>query len=73
MTADPEAGLTGPQRRLLARLREAGKPLVFNYRAATMIDALQAAGLVDAGWDADLDAQKSRLRWRITVTLRPPA
>ncbi len=70
---DPEAGLTGPQRRLLARLREAGKPLVFNYRAASMIDALQAAGLVDADWDADLDAQKSRLRWRITVTLRPPA
>lgn len=60
--------LTEPQARLLDRVREEGK-LVLNNRARRPLEKLEALGLVDVDWDADLDATKGRLRWRITVTL----
>lgn len=65
-------GLTPAAERLLARVRADG-PRRFNYRAASQIKQLEAAGLVTVEWDADLDESKGRLRWRILVTAVPPA
>lgn len=61
-----EHKLTQPQRRLLTRVRETGQ-LIMNGRARSMIEALEAAGLVDAVWDLDITSTGST-RWRITVT-----
>jgi hypothetical protein len=58
--------LTPGQARLLARVKDG--PRRFNYRAAPQIKALETLGLATADWDADLDATKGRLRWRILVT-----
>jgi len=59
--------LTPAQQRMLDRVRAEG-PRTYNYRAASQITALEAAGLITADWDAVLDETKGRLRWRITVT-----
>jgi hypothetical protein len=60
--------LTEPQARMLAAV-QAG-PRIYNDRARSRIERLEKLGLVDVDWDADLDSQKSRLRWRITVTAK---
>lgn len=60
-------GLTASQGRILAAVRKDG-PRVYTGRATKPIERLEALGLVTVDWDADLDATKGRLRWRITVT-----
>jgi hypothetical protein len=69
MPAPRSAALTEPQFRLLQRVQD--QPRIFNGRATRVIEALETAGLVTAGWDADMDHTKGRLRWRITVTAVP--
>lgn len=61
-------GLTPAQARMMIALE--GGPRVYNGRERPVIEALERRGLVDVDWDADLDSQKGRLRWRITVTAR---
>jgi hypothetical protein len=63
--------LTPAQARILAEVTAAGRK-VYNGRAAKQLDRLEALGLVDVDWNADLDAAKSRLRWRIAVTPAAP-
>jgi hypothetical protein len=57
--------LTIPQRKLLAEVRKDGSR-VYNGRARSRIEALEAAGLVTADWDMELLADGGTL-WRITV------
>lgn len=73
MTAAPYIGhvLTAPQLALLRRVQDG--PQVFNGRASSRIEALEAAGLVTADWDTNDQVKGSGLEitWRITVTAVP--